>query len=148
MQTLLSVSRRWGDAIATDREIDAWCRDHYGRGITVFVGINGKEPPRETDCPYVVIRPASSGIRQEEEIQRHEIVLGWVVSNRDERETTHGVREIAGLSESEDLGRMIFGLIVQDEDVKVQAGELVLGSDAPDVWPQILSTMALTLNFA
>jgi len=49
-------------AIATDPDLTAWCQANYGRGPTVFVSFDERNPPAAGDLPAVILYPVSKAV--------------------------------------------------------------------------------------
>lgn len=69
-------------ALASDMELDAWCRSEFGRSATVWIDIDDESPPETTEYPVIAILGVTGDERGggKPEIHR-EVHLGCAVEN-------------------------------------------------------------------
>ena len=59
-QSLLTTIESFKDALTIDSALTAWSQGAYGRAQKVYVNIDVRNPPGESDCPYILLRPVSA----------------------------------------------------------------------------------------
>jgi hypothetical protein len=88
------------DIIAADSATKVWTNATYGRDHKVFVGVDTRDPPGATDCPFVVISPdGKTGGWSEDQI-RHIVSVDCEVSTDTQTVTTNKI-EYSGVQEIE-----------------------------------------------
>lgn len=99
---LLEAAR---DALANDTELSAWCVAQFGTVPTVFLGLDDKSPPEESEYPMVAI----IGVDQTRGSSRREIDwrlhMGAGVVNSTVL-SVDGKRTYSGMLEAETLREM------------------------------------------
>ena len=123
-----------------DEGILEYCQGKYERDPTVFVGINRKDPPKDADCPYIVILPGVKAEGEDVPDFHYGLTVGWVISN-EEMENN----ELTGLGECDDLGQLILEAIkaiCPDHPVSTVTYEL----NPVDHFPKIIGEMQLELS--
>lgn len=68
MNTLLTSIR---DAIARDAAIKVWTQATYTKDHNIFVGVDTKNPPAESDCPCVALSPSEKRGGNSEDVISH-----------------------------------------------------------------------------
>lgn len=61
------------DALTASSAINAWCRSIYGKGHTVYKGVDQRNPPAEAEYPMVCLFPLVKDAGQSLEAQDHGI---------------------------------------------------------------------------
>jgi hypothetical protein len=54
------VAEAWRDALASDADLENWCQDNAGGGLTVILGVDERDPHKKLSAPFVAIHPASA----------------------------------------------------------------------------------------
>lgn len=140
---LTTIIDTWQKALAESTEINDFCLEKYSKKPKIFVGINRKKPPTEDDCPYIVIRP---GVKEEGELDSYSYVIsvGWAIKNGKETQIGSVIAQ-DGVSESDDLGQMIYELLFdvsQYSPITLCQYEL----EPIEFWPQFVGEMALEIQ--
>jgi hypothetical protein len=65
----------FAEAVAEDITIKAWCQIHYSSDHKVYVGIDMRSPPQESDCPYVILYPERKELGQHRREKFHEFEI-------------------------------------------------------------------------
>jgi hypothetical protein len=108
--TLQSIVKKWRDAIKNSSAISAFCKEKYGKDLTIFVGYNGKKPPHDEDCPFVVIFPGTKTEGLGEPEYQYMVSVGWAII-QSSIEVIDGVHEVQGVYETDQLGQLIYETI-------------------------------------
>lgn len=111
MQTLAlyKVFSAWRDALANSEAIAVWCDSKYGKPHTLFAGLDLRNPPRPTDCPYIILR-AGAKSEDDGEPYRYSMGIGWAIFN-DQKTVTENVTELNGTQELDELGQLIIACL-------------------------------------
>lgn len=105
--TLMSVVNAIKTKLAASTAIASWCTTNSFSALKIFVGLNGKNPPTETDCPYVIVYPSLWTEGERESEWSWIIVVAWSVYN--EASTTAGqVETLTGIGQCDALGELIW----------------------------------------
>lgn len=105
--TLMSVVNAIKTKIAASTAIGTWCTSNGFSALKIFVGLNGKNPPDETDCPYVIVYPSLWTEGEREGEWTWIVVVAWSVFK--EGSTTSGqVTTLTGLGLTDALGELLW----------------------------------------
>lgn len=105
--TLMSVVNAIKTKIAASTAIATWCATNGFSALKIFVGLNGKNPPDETDCPYVVVYPSLWTEGEREGEWTWIVVVAWSVFK--EGSTVSGqVSTLDGLGLTDALGELLW----------------------------------------
>lgn len=144
--TLTSVLQAWRDVLKGSAEVKAWCQEKYGKDPKIFVGVNEKRPPKDTDCPFIVLMalPKTEGL--ENSPYTYSFLVGWSVLNK-EITDIDGVIEYPGLYETDELGQMIWGLIqAASSEHPCSQMEYDINADSMDLLPQFPGAMLIDIE--
>ena len=145
MDNLGAIAARWAGLLAASTTIAAWCDDHYGRELSVFLGLNLKKPPTEDECPCVIVLPESTQLTDESYPNDATISILWSVANSETDEDDNGVHVMTGLMESEEFGREIWDVLYQDDAVVPQSVSFEL--DPAGSFPQFPGSMEISAKY-
>lgn len=77
--TTTELMHLWAQALIADQQLDAVCRANSGKGLTVFVGLDGAVEPGRSCAPYVAMQDI--GAQRGPEADEHKwgimLFLGW-----------------------------------------------------------------------
>ena len=110
--TLESIVKKWRDAIKNSTAISAFCTTKYRKSLSLFVGVNGKKPPTENDCPLIIIFPGSKVEGLGESEYQYMISVGWSILQPSVT-VVNGVSETTGTYETDELGQLIYAAIAE-----------------------------------
>ena len=51
------ITQKWFNAIASSAAIADFCMSTYDKPLSLFYGINGKNPPASQFCPLIIVFP-------------------------------------------------------------------------------------------
>lgn len=91
--------------LSTSTVIEKWCLDKYQKTPWFISGMDYNKPPREEECPYIVIMPNEKLEGHVAEL-RYGIIIAWCICNK-ETENKNNVTKFKGLYESDELGQLI-----------------------------------------
>lgn len=117
MNTLLTSIR---DAVANNAAIKAWTQLTYAKDHKVFVGIDTRNPPGESDCPCVVLSPVHKLGGGNQDVIVHDFMVSCEVINEDST-VTGNITEYAGVQEIETFRQKVLDAAntISDRIVKV-----------------------------
>lgn len=58
--SLSSLVSLWRDTLVADSTLATYCTGTLGAALKVYVGLDEKNPPKISDCPFLVIEPIGS----------------------------------------------------------------------------------------
>jgi len=139
-----SILNKIRDAIKNSSAITTFCQSKYAKNPKICVGFNAAKPPGIAECPVIVIFP---GIKIEgEEIDefQYEVTVAWSIANSTTT-TTGTVTEFTGLSESSQLGELIYSVLA-DVSVNSPIASCEFSFDATTSHPQFPGRMDITFT--
>lgn len=105
--TLMSIVSAIKDRIAASTAVTDWCSANSFNALKIFVGLNGKKPPTEADCPYAIIYPSLWTEGEREGEWTWIVVVAWSVFK--ETSTVAGnVETLDGLVLTDALGELLW----------------------------------------
>ena len=111
MLTLIETIR---DAVHDDSDTQTWCTANYSRNHKVYVGIDMRNPPGDSDCPLVHLFPKAKISGYELDDQDHIIAATPVLSNENTRTVAgkDNVVEMLGISHMETFRKYVETAVV------------------------------------
>ena len=100
------------DDIAKNAGLKTWANTNYSQNHKVFINIDRRNPPGESDCPYVVLYPISKNVGSGEGVKRHGFEIICCIN--DDSSRTHAeanVTEYAGVQDIETFRKMVETII-------------------------------------
>lgn len=134
----------FGTKIAASTAIDTWCQTTFGKDLTVFIGVDTREPPGKAHAPFVVLQPGPAQEGDEVSTFSYQVTVDWCLV--DEGATVTGnVHRIDGLEKIDVLGRMIL------EELRPASANVTLSAwnytvEQVEFFPMIMAGLDLTLN--
>jgi len=107
---LMNVVSAIASKIASSSAISSWCKTNNYTQLKVFVGLNGKNPPTENDCPYVIIYPSLWTEGEREGEWSWIVVVAWSVYNTSSA-SSGGMVTLTGLQHTDDLGELLWACV-------------------------------------
>lgn len=109
---ITDFTQKWRDAIKNSTAISAFCMAHYEKALSLYVGINGKKPPDDGNCPLIIVFPGEKveGIGESE--YHYTGSIGWSII-QPKVTVTNGVSENNGIYEADELGQLILTAIAE-----------------------------------
>ncbi len=104
---LSDIISKWRDALQASTAIQTFCTTKYSASPKIYVGVNGKALPVNTDCPLIIIYPGAKSEGLELQEFTYNITIGWAIV-QETSNTTNGVTEYAGVGECDSLGQLIY----------------------------------------
>lgn len=114
MQTIAleTISKKLRDALVGDTAIATFCQAKYKKAPSFFVGFDAKSPPKDTQCPAIIILPGMKIEGDEIDEFQYMLTVSWSILNGAVT-TTNGVVEFTGLYESDQLGQLILACLAE-----------------------------------
>lgn len=137
---LKTIWKKWKDILENDQTIKDYCQQKYGKCLTVFAGINCKNPPKAENCPFAVILPGTKAEGEDVGEFVYALTVGWAIVN----ENMTG-NEIDGLSECDDLGQLILAALVE-ANPNYPVSSINYEINPVDFFPQIFGEMLLEIT--
>lgn len=112
MQTisLSGMCSKIATALAASTAITSYCTTAYGSAPSIYVGINGKNPPNDTNCPFIVVMPGQKTEGPQIEEHVYQIMIGWGIVNTSA--TTSGkIITQTGLTQADAIGQLIYAAL-------------------------------------
>lgn len=141
--TILTAMR---DAVATSATIKAWTQANYSADHTVFVGIDPRKPPGESDCPYVVILPEHKKAGESADVIQHQFYLCCGICDENTRTgLATNITEYTGVQNIETFR----GLVLTALNAAAFSGritEVETGDEPFAAFPMLLQDMLITIE--
>ena len=104
---LSDIAGKWRDALQDNAAIQNYCSAKYGKQPKFYVGFSGKNPPADTDCPYIIIYPGAKSEGLELQEYTYKITVGWAIV-QEGATVTNDTTEYTGVAECDALGQLIY----------------------------------------
>lgn len=141
---LSDILNRWRDAIQSSQAIREYCIAKYGRVPKIYIGMNGKQLPADSDCPFIVLYPGAKTEGLELQEYTYTLTVSWTIL-QSAINTANEVNEYTGVSECDNLGQLIYLELAQlSTDNPISAVDYSIESSA--YYPRFLGRMELTLK--
>jgi len=135
------------EAIATDSDISTWCNANYSDGVSVYVNIDSRKPPRQDDCPLVLVYPVAKFCGQRENEKQHVFSIGCCVY--DESRASHAgisnITEYAGVKNAEALRKYVETAIAGLTLTNCEISPVEVEYDPIESFPFIWALMTITI---
>ncbi len=129
-------------AIADSAAITTWCTTNYSQDITIYVNLDLTDPPKESNCPYVVIYPLGKQVGEMMSPKRHNYEV--IACIYDATSTTTGnVTEYAGVTNIESLRKLIETAITAADMATAWVAEIDIEYETIENFPFILAAMGI-----
>ena len=141
---LSHIVAKWRDAIKDSVEINNFCLNNYSKDLTLFVGVNKKNPPKNKDYPLIVLRPGVKIEGENEEEFRYSISVGWGIINENVS-VVGNVEEIEGIAECDEFGQLILQELAEvNPAYPLSTVEYEL--EAVEFFPKIIGEMLIEIS--
>ena len=109
MQTikLTDIDKKWAQALESSAAINAFCMDKYSKLPTIYLGFDGKNMPKESDCPVIILAPGNKTEGLEQSNHTFYKFIRWSVANKSITKAGNIV-SYDGEIESDELGQLIY----------------------------------------
>lgn len=104
---LSDVIGKWRDALKASAAIQTYCTAKYGKTPNIYVGMNGKNPPVDSACPFIILYPGAKTEGLELQEYTYKVPIGWAII-QETSTVTGNVTEYAGVAECDGLGQLIY----------------------------------------
>lgn len=111
---LSDITGRWRDTLQASQPIQDYCLTKYSKAPNIYVGINGKTPPADSDCPLIILYPGAKSEGLELQEYTYKLTVGWTILQAEAAESNN-VKEYLGVTECDGLGQLIYQELAQIE---------------------------------
>ena len=135
------------NGIANDDAIRIWCETTYGNIHTVYTNLDERDPPGETNCPFVVVVPIRKYVGAQVGVKEHEFgIMCGIYDSTSRIRAESNIVEFEGVQNIE-----IFRKKVEDVIAAVDIGNAVIATleveyETIESFPYILSRMYLAIK--
>ncbi|WP_054031019.1 hypothetical protein [Desulfatitalea tepidiphila] len=98
-------------AISTNAALTTWCNTTYGHAHKVFVNLDHRNPPGDSDCPFVTLYPISKSAGLGVSTKRHAFEVDCCIYD-DTTRTTGQVLEYNSIRRVEEFRKLIESAIM------------------------------------
>jgi hypothetical protein len=140
MNTLLTSIR---DGIAGNAAIKTWTQATYTKDHKVFVGLDTRFPPAESDCPCVVLSPARKIGGESQEVITHKFEVSCEIINEGSTTTSNKV-EYNGVQEIETFRQKVLDAIHGLADIRIRTVETEY--ETIMFFPSFMCDMVITIE--
>jgi len=119
----------FAEAVAKNTALETWCQAQYALDHTVYAGLDIRNPPKDSDCPYVVLYPVRKefGQHRREKLHEFEVVSCLHDTTTRVHEDALNLVEYTGVQNIETMRKL-----VEDAISGVDIGNLTLSVVAVD----------------
>ncbi|MCA1990379.1 MAG: hypothetical protein LDL07_14770 [Desulfarculus sp.] len=121
-----AIIDRFKAAILASDDLADWCQEQFGKPLTLFIGMDQRNPPGEDACPLIILTPegpASDGEAPEGGQRRYPIGVRWGVVN-DGVTTVGNVITYPGQAQADRMGQLIWAALEDGcEDMSLPQAE-------------------------
>lgn len=104
---LSDILSKWLNALQASQPIQNFCSTQYNKVPNIFVGMNGKNPPTDNDCPMIILYPGSKSEGLELQKFTYKLAVNWTIY-QSAVSVTNNVTEFNGVTECDTLGQLIY----------------------------------------
>ena len=141
---LSDITGRWRDTLQASQPIRDYCLAKYNKAPAIYVGINGKTPPADTDCPLIILYPGAKSEGLELQEYTYKLTVGWTILQA-EAAASNNVKEYLGVTECDGLGQLIYQELAQiDADHPIS--EVHYSIEPVAYYPRFTGRMDITLK--
>jgi hypothetical protein len=115
-----------------------------GDVVYIYVGINGKNPPADSDCPLIILYPGAKSEGLELEEYSYKLTVGWAIV-QEASTTTDNITEYSGVAECDDLGQLIY-LELAELSAENPISEVHYSIEPVAYYPRFPGRMDITLK--
>lgn len=104
------IIERFKDAILAYEPLAVWCQDQFGKGLTLYIGMDQRNPPGKAECPLIILTPegtATDGESPDGREHRYPIGIRWGVVNEDVIKVGN-VITYPGQAQADRMGQLIW----------------------------------------
>lgn len=151
MQTisLTAIAGKLANAFAASTAIASYCVAAYSSGPHIFVGINGKNPPTENDCPYILVLPnqKTEGPQLEEHI--YSLTIGWGIKDDTTTVTTATATAVTittldALTAADAIGQLLYAAC--ESAGAYPPSQISYQLEGIEFYPQVVGRMELEIR--
>jgi hypothetical protein len=143
--SLTAMAAKMANALATSTAINAFCASYFATTPNIYVGYNGKKPPSEKNCPYIVIVPDQKNEGLQVDEQTYMFSVGFAVLS-DAVTTSGKITTQTGMSLCEQFGQLIYSALATAGNYPVYQAGYVFELQA--YWPQAIGQMDIEIRAA
>ena len=133
------------NAIHDDSSTQAWCTTVYERGHKVFIGIDRRKPPAESDYPLVHVFQVRKSEGYELESQEHVLGVTCGIYDDDSRTVIRDrLTELESIEYIETFRKYVETAVVGAELSTMRIDELLIEYEVIDFFPFLLAHMEFT----
>ena len=141
---ITDFTRKWRDAIANSAAISAFCTQNYGKPLSLYVGIDGKKPPNDKNCPLIIVFPGGKTEGAGEAEYQYTSSIGWSIVQSTVT-VNNGIAENAGIYEADALGQLILTTIAEINP-SYPVTHVAYSFESNDFFPQFPGRMDITIK--
>ena len=144
LKTLLNAVAQ---AIHDDQDIQSWAAVRYSRRHKVYIGLDSRNPPGETDCPLVTVFPMGKVAGMELDSMEHDLGVTCVLFDDEEKVVTRDnlvvMESMGNLLDFYDLVRLaVIGLTASGESLAdLDLNVMDLEIDTIEAFPYITASV-------
>ena len=60
-------------AVSVDLSTTTWCTTNYGQAHRVFKNADRRDPPGESECPFVIVYPLNKSVGERQSRKSHAV---------------------------------------------------------------------------
>ncbi|WP_144350845.1 hypothetical protein [Sporomusa termitida] len=116
----------------------------YSKPLSLYIGIDGKKPPADTNCPLVIVFPGGKVEGGGETECRYTGSIGWSIIQSHVAKQD-GIIENTGLYEADELGQLLLATIAEINP-SYPVSHVEYSFESNDFFPQFPGRMDITIQ--
>lgn len=144
---ILTLLHNIRDAVAEDSETKAWCQINYNRNHNVYLGVDVRKPPTETNYPLVHIFPIGKRAGYGLDAQEHMIGITCGIYDADTETTTEdNIIELQSIGKLEEFRKLVETAVAGADLITGTIEEISIEYETVEFFPFLLTTQEFKID--
>ena len=135
-------------ALAADSAIESWVQANYDKSFKLFVNIDPRDPPGESDRPFILFYPTAKKVGSMRDEKPHIYQIEVVLHNEEmvDPQRRANLVEYIGVAHVEALRKLVETALVAALPGSLDLDEIEIEYDTLNDFPFFFAGMTLTFN--
>lgn len=136
----------FSEAIAADDDLKAWSNLYYSQDHQVFVNVDVRDMPGESDCPYVGLLPVSKFVGKAVSTKEHSLGVFCCIHDSSSVTTPLNIVKFKGVERIEEFRKLVEDVIVANAPTNILMAEVEIDYDTITEFPFMTADMLVKLT--